>query len=165
MNKKALYVSITLWSVSFVWIAFIFANSLQTGSESGEMSGSVSRFINQLLSLIHPSLKLSHLFIRKMAHFSEFALLATLLCFAIRSRCRAQGREVCRAEWVLLALPFSVIVAACDETIQLFTDGRSGSAVDVLIDSAGAACATLIFFLALCLTEKSRNKKSSDTDT
>ena len=41
--------------------------------------------INSLLGAIHPSLHVSHLFVRKAAHFCEFAMLALVLCFAVRS--------------------------------------------------------------------------------
>ena len=150
MSKREKIISCVLWLVSALWIAFIFGNSMQTGTESGEMSGSVTDLINAVLGVIHPSFHVSHLFVRKSAHFAEFALLATILCFSVRSVTRKKQYNIL---WVFAAFAGAVVTAAIDETIQLFVDGRGGSAVDVLIDSSGAACATLVFFIILKLSK------------
>lgn len=131
---------------------------MQTGNESGAMSGSVTDAINAFLGSIHNSLHVSHHFVRKAAHFTEFALLATLLCFAVRSLTRKNDQNKHNLLWVFAAFFGAVITAAIDETIQLFTDGRVGSAVDVLIDSSGAACATLVFFLILVVLKRKRTE-------
>ena len=153
MSKREKIISVILWLVSALWIAFIFANSLQTGTESGQMSGSVTDTINSLLGAIHPSLHVSHLFVRKAAHFCEFAMLALVLCFAVRSVTRRNDEKRFNLLWLVSAFAGAVMTAAADETIQLFVDGRGGSPVDVLIDSSGAACATLVFFLILWLSK------------
>ncbi len=153
MSKREKIISCVLWLVSALWIAFIFGNSMQTGTESGEMSGSVTDLINSVLGVIHPSFHVSHLFVRKSAHFAEFALLATILCFSIRSVTRKNDAKQYNILWVFAAFAGAVVTAAIDETIQLFVDGRGGSAVDVLIDSSGAACATLVFFIILKLSK------------
>lgn len=41
--------------------------------------------------------------------------------------------------WVL-----GTIVAGCDETIQLFSDGRAGRIADVLLDSSGVLVGCVI---------------------
>ena len=160
MSKREKIISVILWLVSALWIAFIFANSLQTGTESGQMSGSVTDTINSLLGAIHPSLHVSHLFVRKAAHFCEFAMLALVLCFAVRSVTRKNDAKKNNIFWIFTALLCSVITGAIDETIQLFVDGRGGSVIDVFIDSAGAACTTLAFFFVLWLVK--REKKTNE---
>ncbi|MBP3369668.1 MAG: VanZ family protein [Clostridia bacterium] len=163
MRKRAKIFSAVLWTLSLAWIVFIFANSMKTGSESGQMSGSATELINGFLHTLSPSLSVSHLFVRKAAHFSEFAVLACLFCgalwtgFIVPIEERVSLKRLCI---VLLALPCSVAVAATDETIQRFVAGRVGAITDVLIDSAGAATATLIFFLVIVLFGK-RNKDKS----
>lgn len=157
MSKKEKIISFALWCVSAFWIAFIFANSMQTGSESGAMSGSVTDAINAFLGSIHKSLHVSHHFVRKSAHFCEFALLALLLCFAVRSVTRKNDEKRLNWLWLLSAFFGAVLTAAVDETIQLFVDGRGGSPIDVLIDSSGAACATAVFFLIVWLSKR-KNK-------
>lgn len=162
MNKGRRILPFALWTACALWTLFIFANSLQTGNESGQMSGNVTQFINDVLHTVSPKLSVGHLFVRKTAHFCEFALLALLFCFAFWSTlvpnvsARVPFERIC---CVLLALPCAISVAAIDETIQLFVDGRVGSVVDVLIDSSGATCATLIFFLTVALLNRKKNEE------
>ncbi len=159
MKKNLRVIQICFWTLSILWVAFIFANSMKSGSESGQMSSSATEIINGALHLISPSLEVGHLFVRKAAHFSEFALLALLLCLALRSSflLTIEGRvPLGRLCIVLFAFPCSVAVAVADETIQLFVAGRVGAVTDVFIDSAGAASSTLIFFLALALINRKK---------
>ena len=161
-NKKIRVLPIVLWSACLLWVLFIFINSMQTGSESGEMSGNVTEAINEVLHVISPSWNVGHLFVRKAAHFSEFALLALLFGFAYLTTFVSGLDErvpLRRLSCVLLALPSAVLVAAIDETIQLFVEGRVGSAVDVLIDSSGAACSVLVLFMVLALTNRKKNRE------
>jgi VanZ family protein len=67
--------------------------------------------------------------LRKLAHMAEYGLLWWLWW-------RALGRGS-----ALGAAAIAVAYAASDEYHQSFVDGRVGSAVDVLIDSAGVALA------------------------
>ena len=154
MKKRALLIIFLVASI--LWALFIFSNSLQTGESSGEMSGSVTEAINKLLGAISPSLALTHRFVRKAAHFCEFGVLSTLVSFALYFFfAKSDKREL----WCLLAIPISALVAACDETIQLFVDGRGGSVVDVLIDTSGA-CAAALIFLGITLIVKLHNKRT-----
>ena len=154
MKKRTL--PIILAALSVCWAIFILSNSLQTGESSGEMSGSVTEAINKLLGAISPSLALTHRFVRKAAHFCEFGVLSTLVSFTLYFFfAKSEGREL----WCLLAIPISALVAACDETIQLFVDGRGGSVIDVLIDTSGA-CAAALIFLGITLIMKLHNKRT-----
>ena len=154
MKKRALLIIFLVASI--LWALFIFSNSLQTGESSGEMSGSVTEAINKLLGAISPSLEVTHRFVRKAAHFCEFGVLSTLVSFALYFFfAKSDKREL----WCLLAIPISALVAACDETIQLFVDGRGGSVVDVLIDTSGA-CAAALIFLGITLIVKLRKKRT-----
>lgn len=147
---------IIFFVASILWALFIFSNSLQTGESSGEMSGSVTDFINSVLGSVSPSLEVTHRFVRKAAHFCEFAMLSLLVCFAIYFFLKDHARRECLC---LLAIPASALVAACDETIQLFVDGRGASVIDVLIDTSGA-CAAVLVFLGITLLIKLHNKRT-----
>jgi VanZ family protein len=154
VKKRALLIIFLVASI--LWALFIFSNSLQTGESSGEMSGSVTEAINKLLGAISPSLEVTHRFVRKAAHFCEFGVLSTLVSFTLYFFfAKSDKREL----WCLLAIPISALVAACDETIQLFVDGRGGSVVDVLIDTSGA-CAAALIFLGITLIVKLHNKRT-----
>ncbi|MBR2045161.1 MAG: VanZ family protein [Agathobacter sp.] len=128
-----------LWLVlSILWTLFIFSFSMQTGEESAELSGGiVSRLIESFFGAgFAYASALEHL-IRKTAHFSEYFVLGVLLSATVReTRCKRQ---------VLVPWFIGTLVAACDETIQLFSNGRSAQVTDVMLDSAGVFCGCLIF--------------------
>lgn len=74
---------------------------------------------------------LAYFLTRKLAHFTEYALLTVLWWRALRTRLAARTA-------VLLAVVISVAYAATDEAHQGGVEGRHGTPVDVLIDTAGA---------------------------
>ena len=145
---------------SFLWALFIFSNSMQTGENSGEMSGSVTELINGILGSVSPSLEVTHRFVRKAAHFSEFAVLGILLCFGIYSF--AKGKYQRRELVCFFTVPIATVVAMCDEFIQLFVDGRGGSWIDVLIDTSGASAAALVFFGITVLIKLYKEKRTKN---
>jgi VanZ family protein len=75
---------------------------------------------------------------RKFVHAAEFGLLAFLWWRLLRSVTDKQRRAL------LAAVAIAIAYAATDEFHQTFVDGRHGSPVDVLIDSAGAGIAALL---------------------
>jgi VanZ family protein len=80
--------------------------------------------------------------LRKLAHFTEYAVLTGLWWRALRGL----GARFPLA----IAMAISLGYAATDEFHQTFVDGRRGTPVDVLIDSAGIAiAATAIAVLRL----------------
>ena len=79
--------------------------------------------------------------LRKLAHFTEYAVLTALWWRALRGL----GVEFGPALAGALAISFGYAVS--DELHQTFVDGRHGSAVDVLIDSAGMAAAAAVIVL------------------
>ena len=78
--------------------------------------------------------------LRKLAHMAEFGLLFLLLVFAF-------GRATPRA--LAAAAAVAVLYAVSDELHQTTVEGRVGSPVDVLIDSAGVALAGLALRVGL----------------
>lgn len=73
---------------------------------------------------------------RKVIHFAEYALLCLLFWRALETSTNPR-----RA--VLLAFVLASAYAVTDEYHQSFVEGRHGTPVDWLIDSAGAAAAAL----------------------
>ena len=146
-NKKLIFSVATI-----IWTAVIFSFSLQSGDISGDLSGSV---LETLLGFFMPSvldnpeqLELFHLILRKCAHFTEFMILGVL------SRNAMQYRKVqCKG---IAAMAFCVLIAAVDETLQLFVSGRAGRVQDVLIDSTGA----LVGLLVVVMYFRWKNKKA-----
>jgi VanZ family protein len=79
--------------------------------------------------------------LRKLAHFTEYAVLTALWWRAL------QGMGVGFRAALAGALAISLAYAVSDELHQTFVDGRHGSPVDVLIDSAGMATAAAVIVL------------------
>lgn len=76
------------------------------------------------------------LILRKLAHMTEFAILAVLLARALRSRGTVPPGTAPLT--LALALALSVAYAISDEIHQTFVRGRHGAPRDVVIDGVGA---------------------------
>ena len=115
-------------------IVFIISASLQ----SGQSSGGLSLKIVNLLAFINPfnDVETFHLFIRKMANFSEYALYGTLLALAFRIKSMNKYLNI-----VLIFLPF------VDEFVQTFVPGRDGNLIVVGIDLSGIGFGVFMIFL------------------
>ncbi len=127
-----------------LWIGVIFFLSSAFASLSG-----TSRFIRPILVFLFPeataeTFLLYHGFIRKFAHFAEYAILAFFAARAFYNSSVAALRKFRFSASIILVL----FVAAFDEINQAFIPARTGSAGDVLIDAAGglAMTAFLVFF-------------------
>ncbi|HIW55048.1 MAG TPA: VanZ family protein [Candidatus Ruthenibacterium merdigallinarum] len=117
---------------------FIWGNSLASGPASSQVSGTVTQRVNDALQAVSPGASVTEHFVRKAAHFSEFALLGALAAAWVR----AWGLRLARAlGWALLA---GMAVALADETLQLFSPGRSASPADVWLDFAGFCAGTAL---------------------
>jgi len=79
--------------------------------------------------------------VRKLAHFTEYAVLFTVLAVALR---RAYSR-LSAASIAVISLAVSVVFAASDEFHQIFVAGRTPALSDVWLDSCGALLAASIW--------------------
>ena len=118
-------------------IMFIFRNSLENGAQSSARSQAVMQLVNSALAKVHLGPLSEHL-IRKLAHFSEFALEGFLLMLCIRVYTKHFVRHM---SWPLLG---GMTTALMDETIQLHSLNRTSSVVDVWIDMSGVVAGLLI---------------------
>ena len=108
-------------------------------------STQTSRIIRPLLEFFFPAASFEtiafyHGIIRKLAHFTEYAVLGLLACRAFAELTRRRHLLIFSA---LLVLAIAVI----DETNQSFNPERTGSPVDVLIDLSGGLAAIGIAYL------------------
>ena len=158
MTKKNKKIYIILNVFAILWIAFIFGNSLKTADASGMQSEGIVNFvIDKILNtpIEKQSIEFVDLvthFVRKVAHFTEFAILGViifLICYITdRSRLKSSIFSVC----------LSFCVAVCDELLQLTSEGRACRFSDVLIDTSGAAFACLMMFLIVFLISKRKKQ-------
>lgn len=127
--------------------AAIILFSSQDGTESSGLSTEVTRIISGIIfrrfdsmTAEEQSFIVSELnpFVRKLAHFTEYALLGAAIYSLILSADTVRIRKK-----RLAALIASAVFASTDELHQLFVSARSGKLTDVLIDSCGAAAGIL----------------------
>jgi VanZ family protein len=131
-----------------LWVGVIFFASSTAGA-----SKNTSLFIRPLLVWLFPdapaaTLDVYHGYVRKFAHFTEYALLAF---FASRAF-RGSSITIFRKFWFVWAFLIVVLVAATDEYNQSFNPLRTGSFYDTLIDASGGL--TMILILSFLLKIK-----------
>jgi len=117
-----------------VWLAFISFASTDSFS-----AGNTSRIIGPLVLWLFPhtsaeTLATIQFFTRKLAHFTEYAILGFLAARAFRPFPR----------WFLISAILIVVYALLDEYHQSFVPSRTASIFDSFIDMAGGISA-LIF--------------------
>lgn len=133
-------------------ILFIWHNSMEEAGLSGARSIKITKAVNELLVGEGQTL-ISENSIRKLAHFSEYALEGILAVFFFGVYGLLAGRYVCAG--ILLG----IFTALTDETIQLFSPGRDGAVADVWIDFGGFLCGALVSFLWVFFKTKIKEKK------
>lgn len=129
-------------------ILFIFSNSRQVAEISeGRSENALLQAQAVLTRLGLPELagRLTDHIIRKLGHFLEYTLEGFWLMLCLRVYTRHFVKHI---SWPLLG---GLLTALCDESIQLFTDGRSGQITDVWIDFSGVLAGLTVGFLILCL--------------
>ena len=113
-------------------------------------SGAVLALLRRILG--SEGAALTEFIVRKTAHFTEFAIEGILLLSVVKGYTMRPLRFL---GWPLLA---GLMTALADETIQLFSLGRSSQVTDVWIDFAGVVTGTLLAFLVQAIVR--RCKKS-----
>lgn len=126
-----------LLGITILWIMVIFSFSLQTGEESSQVSGGIVKWIvATIFPAGFPYAEVVEIIIRKGAHFTEYFILGVLASLTVR--------ETSCSRPMLAAWVSGTLVACCDETIQLFSNGRSGQVTDVMLDSVGVFCGCVV---------------------
>lgn len=130
-------------------IAFIWGNSLMPR----ELSAAFSRLVGQIVDWLFPSQGTmaegeGNGILRKLAHFTEFCALGTLLSW--------QVRMLRQKKWEHFVLPLAagVTVACIDEIIQCFVPGRGPGLLDVAIDSAGVLLGVALLTVVVIIKKK-----------
>lgn len=157
------FTRILLTGLTIFWMAFIFGMSGADGESSSGMSGAVCEFIADTviedfdeysMSRQQEIISRMQFYVRKAAHMTEYAVLAILLP-ATLALYGVSGRTL-----LWLGPLLSLLYACTDEYHQTFVPDRSGSPVDVLIDSAGILAGSLLY-LAVCRIPAARGQKKA----
>lgn len=162
---------LVFWILSHVlallWMYVIFGFSAQNGESSGGLSEklclAIVGFINDIF---HAGWKGSELLqmaavlgypVRKLAHMTEFGILAMLYYWVLSFYPRIQKMWKCfKVEQChyILAFAMTVVYAAADEFHQLFIPDRSGNLFDVCVDASGAFLGLLFLWICRLLAHK-----------
>ena len=144
MSRKK-RIRFVLWTAAVLCMAAIFLFSAEPADDSSQTSGP---FVDIWIALFHPEYgelspaeqfdvrENASFIVRKIAHFSIFAILGALLTFAFSVDLKLR-RSACAA---FLA---GTLYAVSDELHQLAVPGRAGQVRDVLIDACGVLTGTL----------------------
>ena len=129
-------------------IVFIFSNSMQIADVSSLASGRVLALLRRVFTRLGMPGIARHLtdhIVRKLAHFCEYMLEGFLLTLCLRVYTR---RLLGHVSWPVLG---GLLTALTDETIQLFSEGRSGQITDVWLDFSGVLTGILVGLVCLGL--------------
>ena len=127
-KNKTLDVLIIL-TVLTIWI-----HSAMPASVSSNESSFVMNLIRPVLELFVGRGNVTEHLVRKLAHFSEYFVLSVVLSFRKNKK-------------FLNGLLTAFVIAFLDETIQIFSDGRSAQLTDVWLDMSGVLTANLLCLL------------------
>ena len=133
-------------------LTFIWGNSLLPRTESQEISRGLLAELCAALEHVgmHLDPQNDH-WLRKLAHFGEFALLGAELCalLFLNRRARPQGFVNCAFA--------GLAVAVTDEALQLISN-RGSQVQDVLLDFAGFLTGLLLCGMICGVSERNRPK-------
>ena len=147
-EKKRKVLSAVLICLCIATVAFIWGNSMLGSKASSDVSNSVLGALDPIIRRFG-IVSRDDLWLRKLAHFTEFAALGAELLFlaAVKRRSGFQTASNCAFA--------SLLVALTDETIQLVS-GRNSQVLDVLLDFSGAVTGILIAWLICRIIKKHR---------
>lgn len=128
------------WVPLIAWMLVIFTASTDLGSaaHSARLLVPFLRWINPQIS--PAGIEVAHFIVRKAAHLAEYAVFALLLLRALHSTTRRAF-----ARQAAIALAVAAFYAATDEFHQSFSDSRTASPQDVMIDCCGAVLGIAAF--------------------
>lgn len=138
----------TVALIACIW--FIFSNSMAVATVSTDSSGRVLAWMRIILRRLGQPGLAEHLtmhIVRKLAHFCEYTLEGFLLMLCMRVYSRHPLRHI------TVPMLGGVLTALTDETIQLFSEGRSSQVTDVWLDSVGVLAGILVAIVLLLACE------------
>ena len=158
MNKSRKIIFLCLsWLASFAVLVIIAWFSFQDSSESSETSKGILHLIPFYEKMPQEWLSIIHTVIRKMAHFSIYALLGFTLFNAFNLTL-----PIKRTFIYLISIGASSIYAFIDEFVyQAITPGRAPMITDVCIDTLGASFGAILMLFIIALIRFIKNKETS----
>lgn len=140
------------------WMTLVFYLSNQISDESSKLSGGITQAILNFFNILEGKTLEQQLaietIIRKLAHFSIYALGGILILLHVNLYKIKTNKKVI-ISWLI-----GTVYAMTDEIHQLFVPGRSGEIRDVCIDSLGVITGIIIFLIILiCMERRPRHSE------
>lgn len=128
---------------------------LSTGQAS---MSNTSRFIRPFLEFLFPNAPIElidvyHGYIRKLAHITEYAILAFWAARAFSS----SSQKILQKFWFVVSFALVLLVASIDETNQSYIASRTGSIYDVLLDASGGLAMIIGFYSVVNYRRRAKN--------
>lgn len=142
------------WILSVIWLAIIIYLACEVSVDSTARSLQTVDVLSSVLSISVPED-----IVRKGAHVAEFGVLSFLFYYSLLFTNRISNdysfkstdANLIRSEneyCIVFTIWLSTMVAFVSEYLQLYIEGRSGSVIDVLIDSVGIFVVLLVIRIA-----------------
>lgn len=146
--KKNKFFAAVFWAMTLAVMWLIFMFSAATGEESEEVS---QNLLSKIIEFIGNYI--SHNFLRKLAHFSEFAALGFCMTGAIHF-------TFGKTKFYIPLIP-CFLYAVSDEVHQYFVPERACRVFDIFVDTCGILTGIAIFLLFILIIAKITKKKES----
>ena len=165
MQKRLKITRCILWLAVIAWAVVIFCFSAQTAQDSSDLSGGL---IRQIVELFYPKFSMLdapeqmqivqsfQFFVRKMAHFTVFAIFGFLTMTALWSHDIIDKKRRCYSVWI------GAFYALTDEVHQVFVPGRAMRLYDIAIDILGVIVGTFVAFLLGLFLRKMMSRRKKD---
>ena len=144
--KKKKFLAAVFWILSLAVMVVIFMFSSATGEESEAVS---QNLLSKIIEFIGNYV--SHNFLRKLAHFCEFAALGFCVTGAVHF---TFGKR----KFYIPLIP-CILYAVSDEVHQHFVPERACRVFDMFVDTCGIMTGIGIFLLLILIISKSIKKK------
>ncbi len=165
-------IAAVFWILTVLWMSFIFGMSAQSGEQSSQTSGRVVDIIAEIVvsgfsdmtdaekDVVRANLSFP---IRKLAHFTEYAVLGALLTVSLAFSGKKMS-VTCRK--LTAALSAGWLYAISDELHQKLVAGRAGLVTDVFIDGSGVlvGCVAVALLLLFIFKKVNRDRDLKDCD-
>jgi len=161
ITKKLQIKRIILILIIALWMCVIFCLSGQNGDESSSTSSKIVNVVVDIFTKITDkeltvkNVDILTYIIRKMAHFTLYFILAipTFLLF--------ETYNIATLKRYIYTILFCFVYASTDEIHQIFSQGRNGNVIDILIDTLGSIFGTIFIQVVsniICKSSIRRNK-------
>lgn len=138
-------------------MCIVFKFSSQPSTESSQLSGGITKAILNFFNILEGKTleqqSAIETVIRKLAHFSIYALGGILILLHVNLY------KITSNQKVIISQIIGTTYAITDEIHQLFVPGRSGEIRDVCLDSLGVITGIIIILIILKCRER-RNYRS-----